>query len=498
MSKALESNLQALYSAVQRDWRLLIDGDLVPAATSETMPINATFDGSHLADVPLASVTDVERAVAAARTAFPAWRRTTLTERAELLRQFGRALQERAHILGLLDAATVGNPITPMVADVKFALMMLEYQCGVAFAVKGDSLPSMTGSWLMTRREPYGVVGRIIAYNHPLLFAAMKIGPPLLMGNTLVLKLSDQSPLSALYVAELVQEIFPPGVVNILSGTGAVTGDALVRHPDVKRLALIGSVETGRMVQGAASTGGVKHVSLELGGKNPFIVCPDADLDGAVQAAAAGMNCQFQGQSCGSTSRLFLHEDIHDQFLEQLALRLRSTRIGHPLDPSTEMGCLVSQRHLDRILAEIGRAKEEGGRLLTGGSRPSGPEFATGPYLAPTVLTEIDMTMQIAQTELFGPVLSVLRWKDIDRVVSQANSVRYGLTGAVWTNDLKTALSLADQLDVGYVWINGSSSHFLGAPFSGHKDSGTDSEESIDELVSYTQIKTIDIPISVS
>jgi acyl-CoA reductase-like NAD-dependent aldehyde dehydrogenase len=235
---------------------------------------------------------------------------------------------------------------------------------------------------------------------------------------------------------------------------------------------------------------------MELGGKNPMIVCPDADLEAAVEGAAVGMNIQLQGQSCGSTTRLLLHEAIHDEFVDRLVARLKRVRIGHPLEPATEMGCLVSQAHFDRVVNYIEGAEEDGAQIVTGGSRPKDPLLNAGPYLEPTVLTGVDMNMRIAREEIFGPVLSVFRWRNLDDALEQANGVQYGLTGAVWTSDIPTALSVADRLDTGYVWVNGSSSHFLGAPFSGHKNSGTDSEEGIEELVSYTQIKTVNISVT--
>ncbi|GAA4886218.1 aldehyde dehydrogenase family protein [Pseudonocardia benzenivorans] len=489
----LRVELQVL---LKRDWRMLIGGELVPSVSGETMTTSSPSDGQLLGTVPSAGEPDVERAVRAAQAAFPAWRDTPLTERAAVIRRFALVLQEHARELGLLDAADVGNPISAMIGDVAMAARWLEYQTGVAFEVKGSTLPSMSRSWLLTRREPYGVVGRIIPYNHPILFAAGKIGAPVVMGNTLVLKVPDQAPLSALFMAELAAEIFPPGVLNVISGTGAVTGDALVRHPEVKRIALIGSVPTGQRVQAAAAGAAIKHVSLELGGKNAMIVCPDADLDAVIEGAAFGMNCHWcQGQSCGSTTRLFLHEDVHDEVLERLVERLRMIRMGDPLDPATEMGCLVSEQQFDKVISYIAVGHEDGARLVTGGGRPTAPELADGFFVEPTVFADVDMGMRIAQEEIFGPVLSVLRWRDIDDVVAQANAVPYGLTGAVWTRDIQTALSVADRLDTGYVWVNGSGSHFLGAPFSGHKNSGTDSEEGIEELESFTQMKTVNITV---
>jgi betaine-aldehyde dehydrogenase len=496
MSVSIAEKTNELSLLLKRDWRMLIGGELVSAKSGQTMETVAPYDGSFLVHVPLAGAEDVDAAVKAGQAAFPAWRDTPLTERVALIRRFGARLVERASDFGLLDAADVGNPVTAMTGDVAMAARWLDYQTGVAFEIKGATLPSMSPSWLLTRREPYGVVGRIIPYTHPILFAAGKLGAPLVTGNTLILKAPDQAPLSALLMAELAQEIFPPGVVNILSGTGALTGDALVRHPQVKRIGLIGSVETGQRVQRAAAESAIKHVSLELGGKNAMIVCADADLGAVVEGAAFGMNCHWcQGQSCGSTTRLFLHDSVHDEVLERLVTRLRSIRIGHPLDPGTEMGCLVSQAQYDKVTSYIQKGHEDGARLVTGGGRPADPALQGGFFVEPTVFADVDMSMRIAREEIFGPVLSVLRWNDLDDVVAQANDVPYGLTGAVWTKDLQTALSVADRLDTGYVWVNGSGSHFLGAPFSGHKNSGTDSEEGIEELLSYTQSKTVNIAL---
>jgi betaine-aldehyde dehydrogenase len=483
-------------SLLERNWGMLVDGKIMPAASGETFDTTSPADGRFLASVPFAQRADVESAVEVAKAAYPAWRKTPLVERAARLRQMVRLLRENAQDLGILDAIDSGNPVTSMIGDVGMACEQLEYVAGVAMEVKGQTLPSMTSNWLLTRREPYGVVGRIIPYNHPLLFAASKSAAAIITGNTMVMKLPEQAPLSALFMAELIKEVFPPGVFNIITGDGPTTGDALVRHSDVKRIGVTGSVETGQRIQAAAAESGVKHVSLELGGKNPMIVFPDADLDKAVEGAAFGMNCHWcQGQSCGSITRLFLHESIHDVVIERLISRLQKIRIGHPLDPETEMGCLVSEQQYDKVMSYIDLGRQEGAKLVQGGRKPPGSGFEGGFYVEPTVFDEVTMDMRIAQEEIFGPVLSVLRWSDKEEVLRQANAVKYGLTGAVWTRDIHTAFEMAERLDTGYVWINGSGSHFLGAPFSGHKNSGTDSEEGIEELLSYTQIKTVNIDL---
>ncbi|HKI42665.1 MAG TPA: aldehyde dehydrogenase family protein [Mycobacterium sp.] len=496
MRSSLADNTKAVSALLDRDWRMLIGGTAAVANDGATMEITTPHDGTTIARVPAAGSADVEDAVSAAARAFPRWRDTTLLERAEMIRAFAARLRSRAEDFGLLDAIDTGNPVTAMVGDVMMAARWLDYHAGVAFSLAGATLPSMTRSWLLTRKEPYGVVGRIIPYNHPILFAAAKVGAPLVTGNTLVLKVPDQAPLSSLLMAEIVLESFPPGVVNILSGPGAVTGDALVRHPAVKRIALIGSVETGQKVMASAASAGIKHVTLELGGKNAMIVCPDAEPDAVVEGAAFGMNCHWsQGQSCGSTTRLFVHDSLHDQVVAGLTDRLKSIRIGHPLDPDTEMGCLVSQAQYDKVMGYIESAHTEGARLVTGGGRPKGDDFAKGFYIEPTIFADVDMSMRITREEIFGPVLSVFRWTDLNTVVEQANELPFGLTGAVWSNDITTAISVADRLDTGYVWINGSGSHFLGAPFGGHKNSGVGTEEGVEELESYLQSKTVNIPL---
>ncbi len=490
ISRTYEERASAL---LQRSWGMLINGRIVPASGGATFDTTSPADGRFLGRVPFAQRADVDQAVEAGKAAFPAWRRMSVVERGALLQRMVETMRRHAEDLGIMDAIESGNPVTMMISEVDMACEWLEYIKGVAFELKGQVLPSTADHWLFTRREPYGVVGRITAYNHPILFAAQRIGAPLMAGNTLVLKLPEQTSLAPLLMADLIKDVFPPGVVNILSGDGATTGDALVRHPDVKRLALIGSVETGKRILASAAAG-IKHVSLELGGKNPMIVFPDADLDKAARSAVIGMNFQrTQGQSCGSTTRLFLHESIHDEVLSKVIQHIKDIRIGHPLDPTTQMGCLVSAQQYNKVMNYIEAGKQEGAELIYGGKRPAGALYEHGYYVEPTVFDGVTMEMRIAREEIFGPVLSVLTWRDQDEVIRQANALQYGLTAAVWTKSIQTALEVADQLDTGYVWINGSSTHFLGAPFSGHKSSGTDSEEDIEELYSYTQVKTISV-----
>ena len=493
----LRTNEARVKEILDRPWKMLIGGKLKEAQGRESFDTFSPATGEFLAAVPFAQREDVNQAVEAAEKAFLTWRDQSVAERVQIVRNFISILKENAKDLGLLDAIDGGSPVTAMIGDVHLACMMLEYACNAAGEVKGQTIPASSSNWHITRREPYGVVARIIPFNHPLLFAAAKIGAPLVTGNTVVLKLPEQAPLSALYMGELIKDIFPPGVINILTGDGATTGDALVRHPRVKRIALTGSVETGQLIQRSAAEVMIKHVSLELGGKNPMIVFPDADLDKAVEGAAKGMNFHWsQGQSCGSTSRLFLHKDIHDEFVEKLKKRVEKIRIGHPLDPDTEMACVVSKAQYDKVHRYIQLGKEQGGVCITGGNKPEGEQFESGYFIRPTIFTQITNDMRIAQEEIFGPVLSVLKWEDEEQVIKEANDISYGLTAAVWTKDINKAFRTINRMEAGFTWINGSSSHFMGVPFSGYKNSGVDGEEGIEELYSYTQLKTVNIMLS--
>jgi betaine-aldehyde dehydrogenase len=283
-------------------------------------------------------------------------------------------------------------------------------------------------------------------------------------------------------------------VVNILSGNGVITGNALVRHPDVKRIALIGSVGTGKAILKSAADVAVKHVSLELGGKNSMIVYPDADIEKAVEGAVRGMNFMWcQGQSCGSTTRLFLHERIHDEFIELLMNRVSQIKVGLPIDQDTEMGCLVSQQQYDKVMGFIKSGLEEGASLITGGGKPEGSIFEKGYFIEPTVFANVTEKMKIFKEEIFGPVLSVIRWNDKEDMIRQTNSLSLGLTASIWTNHLPTALDTVDRVEAGFIWVNGSSRHFIGVPYQGFKDSGIGSEEGLDEILSYTQVKTVNI-----
>jgi betaine-aldehyde dehydrogenase len=340
-------------------------------------------------------------------------------------------------------------------------------------------------------REPRGVVGRIIPFNHPFMFCAGKAGAPLATGNTVVMKPPEQAPLSSLRLAELIDGILPPGVFNVVPG-GKEVGAALASHKDVAMIALIGSVPTGRAVMKAAADT-LKAVMLELGGKNALIAFPDADPDEVADGVIGGMNFTWCGQSCGSTSRAFIHEKIYNAVLDKVKAKVSHYKPGNPTDPATTMGSIITKVQYERVLGFIESAKQEGGRLLYGGGRPNDPALAKGFYIEPTIFADVRPDMRIAREEIFGPVLSIFKWIDEAKMLEQVNSVEYGLTASIWTNDLSTAHRTAATVQAGFIWINEVSKHFLGAPFGGYKQSGIGREECFEEMLAYTQEKNIHV-----
>jgi acyl-CoA reductase-like NAD-dependent aldehyde dehydrogenase len=305
-------------------------------------------------------------------------------------------------------------------------------------------------------------VGRIIPFNHPILFATGHTAGALMAGNSVVVKPPETASLSALLLAEIAQQALPPGVYNIVTGLGPQVGAALAVHPQVKRIAFIGSARTGMAIQRMAAEVAVKNITLELGGKNPMIVFPDVNVSDIVTAAIQGMNFTWQGQSCGSTSRLLLHESIYNEVVSQLAERIDAMRVGNPMDEASEMGAINSQGQYEKVLRYIETAKAEGAKLLAGGERPKGPEFKRGFWLRPTLFGDVKPGMCIAQEEIFGPVLSVMKWSDFDEALRIANDVEYGLTASIWTNNIDDALAMARRVRAGFVWVNSVGPHYRG------------------------------------
>ena len=445
-----------------------------------------------LGRVARAGATDVDAAVRAAHAAFGGWRSTPIFKRAAILRAAAAELRKHDADLALLDALNCGNPVAEMVHDVHAAAAMLEYFAGLIPEIKGDTIPMNNGSFNFTVREPLGVVARIYPSNHPLLFAASRIAAALAAGNTVVIKPPEQAPLSSVRMIELIAHLFPDGVLNCVNG-GRDTGAALVTHPLIAKVALTGSENAGRAVLHAVADQ-IKPALLELGGKNSLIVYPDADLQAATTGAVRGMNFLWAGQSCGSTSRVYVHESLYDSFLQEFVDKVKAAhRPGLPEDPRTTMGCLGHQSAFEKTMFYIDAAIADGARLVTGGRRPEDPALANGWFVEPTVFADVTSDMRVAREEIFGPVVVVIRWSDEDALMEEVNALDVGLTCSIWTRNLDTALAAAQRVQAGYVWINGSSSHAIGAPFGGYKRSGMGREECLEELFEFTQVKNINV-----
>lgn len=470
---------------------LYYGGGWHPPKSGRYVKTHDPANGLELCAVAAGGCEDVELAVAAARQGFLHWRDVPPLERARTLRRMADVIRRHARELALLDAADSGNPVSEMEADAHVAAARMEFFAGLVTEAKGDSIPMGPNAVNFTVRQPLGVVARIVAFNHPFMFCASKLAAPLAAGNAIIIKPAEQAPLSSLRLAELVGDMLPAGVFTLLNGDREL-GAALATHKDVAMVGLVGSAQTGRAVmRGAADT--LKPVLLELGGKNALIAFPDADPEEVAQAAVAGMNFSWCGQSCGSTSRVFLHESIHDDVLARMLSKVRRYVPGIPTDPATTMGAIINRTQFDRILGHIQSGVNEGAKLETGGRPPPNPALANGTFIEPTIFSGVTAEMRIAREEIFGPVMSVLKWNDEAAMLDDVNSVEYGLTCAIYTTDIDRAHRTAMAVQAGYVWVNEVSRHFLGAPFGGYKQSGIGREECLGEMLSFTQEKNIHI-----
>jgi betaine-aldehyde dehydrogenase len=482
VEQALPKNRGLFYGG---QWHAPVSGNVVDVISPST--------GGNLGVVADASSADVDEAVAAALRGYAQWRDVPPLERAKILRAIAEILRANAYELALIDAACGGNPVTEMTNDAAFAAAQFDYFAGLVTEMKGASIPMGPGSINFSVREPLGVVARIIPFNHPFMFCAGKSAAPLAAGNAIIVKPPEQAPLSSIRFAELIGGLLPAGVFNVVSG-GRQVGAALATHKDIAKVALIGSVATGKAVMRAAADT-LKPVLLELGGKNALIAFPDADPDEVATAVVGGMNFTWCGQSCGSTSRAFVHESIYDAVVAKLPERAAKFKPGLPTDPATTMGSIVNKTQYDRVLGYIAKGREQGARLVYGGHKPSSPELQAGFFVEPTIFADVEQDMTIASEEIFGPVLAVLKWSDEAAMLKDVNRVEYGLTCSIWTEDLQAAHRTAAAVQAGYVWINEVSRHFMGAPFGGYKQSGIGREECLEELIGFTQEKHIHIKL---
>ncbi len=495
---AIAEDLEVASFLKSQPKRLFIGGRWVDSASGKTFETLDPATGDVLAKVAEAEAEDVDRAVAAARRSFDrgTWRDLPPAERAKALWQVGDMIEERATEFAQLETLDNGMPINDaLLFHAPLAAATFRYYAGWVTKLDGATQQiSLPGQYLSyTLREPIGVVGQIIPWNFPLLMAAWKIAPALACGNSVVLKPSEETPLSALLLAELLQQAdVPDGVVNVVPGRGEVAGARLAAHPDVDKIAFTGSTEVGKLIAKASAESNLKRVSLELGGKSPNIVFADADLAKAVSGAFFGIFFN-QGQVCSAGSRLFVQEKIYDHALDELLKTVADTRIGPGIDPVTQMGPLVSRTQMDRVLDYIQVGNQEGARLMVGGGRPEGLD--SGNFVKPTVFADVDGKMRIAREEIFGPVVVAIPFSDEDDLVAKANNTIYGLVAGVWTRDVGRAHRVAHALKAGTVYVN--CYHIVDAvtPWGGYKQSGWGRELGPYALDLYTELKNVIVDI---
>jgi acyl-CoA reductase-like NAD-dependent aldehyde dehydrogenase len=484
---------------LQRQHGLLIGGEWAAAANGDTLELRNPATGEVIAHTAAAGPRDVDRAVTAARRAFAggAWPSMSPSARSELLWKLADAIAQAAPLLTELEVLNTGMPLNPGGAmAAPGAARVLRYYAGWPTKIVGHTVPAdprpgaRSAPLTWTRREPVGVVGQIVPWNYPLGMTVMKLGPALAAGCTVVLKPDEKTPLTALVIGELTRQVgFPPGVVNILPGLGETAGAALAAHRDVDKVAFTGSTEVGRKILHAAA-GNLKRVSLELGGKSPFVVLPDADVDQVIEAAARSAFF-LQGQNCQCASRILVHRDLHERVVAGVVSAAEAMRIGPGIDPATRIGPLVSAQHLDRVLGYVGSGLAEGARLATGGTRVD----RSGYFMRPAVFTGTDAAMRIEREEIFGPVTCIRAFdgEDLEEIARQANDTIYGLVASVWTRNLGKAHALADMIRAGMVGINQHGSPNPFAPFGGFKQSGWGREFGRESLDLYLECKTVNL-----
>jgi aldehyde dehydrogenase (NAD+) len=469
---------------------LFIDGEFVDSLAKSRIPVLNPHDNSLITEVSEAQKADVDRAVAAARKAFPAWAKMAAADRGRLLLKLADAIENNAEALAQLESLDTGHPLRDTKGlDVLRTAVTFRYFGGMADKLQGSVVPVEQGFLNYVLREPIGVVGQIVPWNFPLMFTSWKMGPALAAGNTVVMKPAELTPLSTLRIAELAREVgFPKGVINIVPGYGNTAGQYLAEHPGVDKIAFTGSTAVGRRIV-QASSGNLKRVQLELGGKGANIVFDDAFLPAAINGSAFAI-FHNQGQACIAGSRLILHENIAAAFLDGFLKLARSIKLGNPLDPSTEMGPLTSIQHRDRVLEYVKVAREQGGEVLLGGKRPEREDLAKGCYVEPTVV-RARPSDRVCQEEVFGPFVTVSTFRDDEEVLAIANGTEYGLGGGLWTTNLQRAHRVAGAMRSGMVWINCYKRVNPGSPFGGVGRSGYGREMGFEAMHDYTEAKSV-------
>ncbi len=475
-----------------RNTRLLINNEWVHASDGGTFDTYNPATGEVLAKVAHATSKDVDQAVKVARKAVETgpWSKMDAADRGRLMFKLADRITEEAGELAMLESLNCGKTIRDSRGDIDGVINTLRYYAGWADKIEGKTVPVRGNFLSYTLRQPIGVVGQIIPWNFPLLMLAWKWGPALACGNAIVMKTAEQTPLSAMRVAELAIEVgFPPGVINLLAGLGETTGHAMVVHPDIDKIAFTGHVDTAKLIQkNAAPT--LKRMTFELGGKSPNVIFADADMEKAVEGAfhAIYFHC---GQCCTAGSRLFVERGIHKEFVSRLAARAKQRKIGDPMDENTEQGPQVSQEQLDKILGYVASGQKQGAKLLVGGERVG----SAGYFVSPTIFDDVRDDMDIAKDEIFGPVVSVLPFDGMDEMIERANATSYGLAAGVWTQDINKAHTYAKRVKAGTVWVNCYHIVDTTTPFGGFKMSGQGRENGEAALEHYTESKTVTVKL---
>jgi aldehyde dehydrogenase (NAD+) len=472
------------------DQKLFINGKLVNSISGKTFATLNPSTGQEICQVAEADSADVDLAVKAARKAFESgpWKKMSAAERGRRINKLADLMEQNLPELAALESLDNGKPLRDSLnADLPLSIKAYRYYAGWCDKTHGKTIPVEGEYFCYTKHEPLGVVGQIIPWNFPLLMTAWKWAPALATGCTIVLKPAEQTPLTALRMAALAQEAdIPDGVINVLPGFGPTAGAAITSHMDIDKVAFTGEGSTGQLVMQAAAKSNLKRVSLELGGKSPNVVFADADLDAAVEGAYFGLFFN-QGQCCCAGSRLFVEEKIHDAFVEKLVARAKKQRVGDPFDMATTQGPQISQEQCDRIMGYIDIGISEGANLLSGGKRVGNKGY----FIQPTIFDGVKDNMRIAKEEIFGPVMNILKFKDVDEVIQRGNKTFYGLAAAIWTKDITKAHRLANSLRAGTVWVNCYDVFDAAAPFGGFKMSGIGRELGEYALSLYTEVKTV-------
>src|SRR6266436_1147835 len=482
-----------------RKARMLIGGKWVDSASGEVLEVEDPAHRRPIAEVPRGGGEDVARAVQAAADAFPAWSRTIPRERGRLLARIADALEARVEELARTIALETGNALrTQARPEAKTTVDIIRYFGGLGSELKGETIPFGEHVLSYTRREPLGVVGAIIPWNAPVLLASLKIAPALCAGNTIVLKAAEDAPLGVLLMAEICQEFLPRGVLNVLTGLGEECGGPLAEHPLVRKLSFTGSTEVGKIIMRAAAER-IVPVSLELGGKSPSIVYPDADEDWVVDGVIAAMRFTRQSQSCTAGSRLFLHADIFDSFLSKLEKKTTALKIGDPLDEATDIGAIINNKQFTKVCKYVDEGlKRSDARLVFGGLPPRTGPLSEGYYALPTVFADRSNDWRLAREEIFGPVLVAIRWSDEAEAIRMANDSHYGLAAYVWTHDIGTGLKAAHAIESGWVQVNQGGGQTPGMSYGGYKQSGLGREFSLEGMLdSFTQRKSVTVNLAV-